>query len=84
MKERDDIEDIVIGGRTILRWMLENRDINQNISHDFIFFNIMQFQVPLLKAKGYYLSNTDSQLYLRSQSFNMKTYTDTILTHLFT
>jgi hypothetical protein len=52
MKERDDTEDIGIEGRTILKWMLENRDINQNICHDFILFNIKQFQVPLLKVKG--------------------------------
>jgi hypothetical protein len=28
MKERDDTEDIVIEGRTILKWLLKNRDIN--------------------------------------------------------
>ena len=53
MKERDDTEDIGIEDRTILKWMLENRDINQNIRHDFVLFIIMQFQIPLLKVKGY-------------------------------
>jgi len=53
MKERGDTEDIGIEGRAILKW---NRDINQNICHDFILFNIMQFQVPLLKVKGYHPS----------------------------
>jgi hypothetical protein len=52
MKERDDTEDIVIEGRTILKWLLKNRDINKNNCRDFILFNIMQFQVSLLKAKG--------------------------------
>ena len=52
MKERNDTEKIGIEGRTTLRWMFENRDINQNICHDFILFNIKQFQVPLLKVKG--------------------------------
>jgi hypothetical protein len=51
MQERDDTEDINIEGRTTLKWMLENREINQNICHDFILFNIMQYQVPLLKVK---------------------------------
>jgi len=36
MKERDDIEDISIEGKTPLKWMLKNRDIYQNISHDFL------------------------------------------------
>jgi hypothetical protein len=52
MQERDDIEDIVIEGRTTLKWRLEYRDINQIICHDFKLFNIMQYQVPLLKVKG--------------------------------
>ena len=52
MNERDDTEDVSLEGRTILHWMLENRDTEQNICHDFTLFNIMQFQVPLLKVKG--------------------------------
>jgi hypothetical protein len=35
MKERDDIEDIGIEGKTPLKWMLKNRDIYWNIGHDF-------------------------------------------------
>jgi len=36
MRERDDIEDISIEGKTTLKWMLKNRDIYQNICHDFL------------------------------------------------
>jgi hypothetical protein len=35
MKERDDIEDIGIEGKTPLKWMLKNIDIYQNTCHDF-------------------------------------------------